>query len=314
MNNWQAQALSWWLLATSLAFVATSAGLPIILLVILVAIALTLLFRSNAPWANSLGFYLKLSGIVILIRLAFRVIFNFGTNNSPTLLALPEVNLSLGPFGDLHLFGALTQATFTNAITEGLRLAALILCVAMANSLADPRQLMRSVPAALQEVATSVAIAINLAPQLIVSIQRVRQAQRLRGHIRGFKSLAAFVIPVLEDAIDRSMALAASMDSRGFGRRAELSGPQRFGARFSTFAALLFLGWATAGLIFSNQNQLATFALLISAFAFLAVMLKITSLAFRQTRFRSRKPKKFDWLLYCLSLVILVANFWWLAS
>ena len=38
------------------------------------------------------------------------------------------------------------------------------------------------------------------------------------GRSTGIRALHSIVIPVLEDALERSLLLAASMDSRGYGR------------------------------------------------------------------------------------------------
>ncbi|HYT10443.1 MAG TPA: hypothetical protein VEL73_07250, partial [Mycobacteriales bacterium] len=49
----------------------------------------------------------------------------------------------------------------------------------------------------------------------------VRRARRLRGgRRRGLRALRGIAMPVLADAMDRSLALAAAMDSRGYGRNA----------------------------------------------------------------------------------------------
>jgi energy-coupling factor transport system permease protein len=49
----------------------------------------------------------------------------------------------------------------------------------------------------------------------------VRAAQRLRGgDSRHVGRLRRLVVPVLEDALERSLALAAGMDTRGYGRSA----------------------------------------------------------------------------------------------
>ena len=101
---------------------------------------------------------------------------------------------------------------------DGLRLATMLICLGAANSLANPKRLLKSVPSALYELGTAVVVALSVAPQLIESVIRVRRARRLRaGPQKGAGALHGIVIPVLEDALDRSRALAAAMDSRGYG-------------------------------------------------------------------------------------------------
>ena len=97
----------------------------------------------------------------------------------------------------------------------------MLICLGAANALANPRRLLRSMPPALHEVSTAVVVALSVFPQLAESVVRVPRARRLRAGDagRGEAAGAAFARdPVLEDALDRSMLLAASMDSRGYGR------------------------------------------------------------------------------------------------
>jgi energy-coupling factor transport system permease protein len=81
---------------------------------------------------------------------------------------------------------------------------------------------------------------VTLAPQLIESVQRVARARRLRGgRGHGLRALRSIAIPVLADALERSLMLAAAMESRGYGR----SGATPLATRRIT-AALLLTGLA----------------------------------------------------------------------
>ena len=65
----------------------------------------------------------------------------------------------------------------------------------------------------------AVTVALSVAPQLVESGQRVRRARRLRGEPgRRFHIVREVALPVMTDALDRSLLLAAAMDSRGYGR------------------------------------------------------------------------------------------------
>jgi len=76
----------------------------------------------------------------------------------------------------------------------------------------------------LYEAGVAVTVAFTFAPQAIVASRQVREARRLRGRSdRGVRAWSASALPVLEGALDRAVALAASMDSRGYGRRGSSS-------------------------------------------------------------------------------------------
>jgi len=123
--------------------------------------------------------------------------------------------------------------------------------VGMANALANPKRALRAVPAALYEVSTALVIALSSAPQLIESALRVRRARRLRGGAdRGWRAVVGVVVPVLEDAIARSLGLAAGMEARGYGStRAHLRAPRAVTALMVTaLAALTFGAFCLLGL------------------------------------------------------------------
>ena len=121
----------------------------------------------------------------------------------------------------LHLLGPVTRESVLAGLYDGLRLGTIVICVGAANALANPKRLLRSVPAALHEVGTALVVAVTVLPQLVDSARRVRAAQALRaGDTRRTGRLRRYLVPVLEDALERSLRLAAGMDTRGYGRSA----------------------------------------------------------------------------------------------
>ncbi len=118
-----------------------------------------------------------------------------------------------------------------------------------ANALVSPFRLLRCVPAALYEIAVAVTVAVSFTPQVITSLGQVRDARRLRGRATsGVAGVRGLAVPVLEGALERSLTLAASMDSRGFGRRAVSAGRQRL-ASTATMAGLLGLAVGSYGVL-----------------------------------------------------------------
>ncbi len=302
-----ASPLTWWLLAVTMAIVAgVSQSALTQLLICAAALIAIFMFREEAPWSRSVKFYLFLAGFVVIARVVFRIIFNIQNPDDTTALDLPgfSVNLGFGP--PVELFGAVGIQALTSGATDGLRLAAIILSIGMASSLANPRTLLKSTPSALYEIASAISVAINLAPQMISSLQRVQKARSLRGRSKGLGSMAGTVIPVLEDAIDSSLSLAASMDSRGFGRRGNLPKPLILAARFSSLMAVGFLSVGSFALLLGKTQTLGGLLIaigIVSSFA----SIRINSKSKIRTRYEPVKFQFFDGLIFTLSALLLIA-------
>jgi energy-coupling factor transport system permease protein len=209
---------AWWLWALGLATAASRTTNPLLLaLIIAVAGLVVASRRGDAPWAFAFKFYLWAGLLVALSRVLFRVLFG-GGETGHVILWLPEIPLP-GSFAGIHLLGPVSAEYVLAGLYDGMRLAAMLICVGAANALADPKRLLKAVPGALYEVGTAVVVALSVAPQLVESVLRVRRARRLRGGgQRGLRAVRGIAMPVLVDALDRSLALAAAMDSRGYGR------------------------------------------------------------------------------------------------
>lgn len=212
---------AWWVWALGLAVAASRTTNPWILLTtIAVASYVVIARRSEAPWAMAFRLYLILGLWIVAMRVLFRIIFGGGEGDT-IILSLPEIPLPAWAAG-IRLFGDVSAESVLGGLYDGLRLATMVVCLGAANALANPKRLLKSMPSALYEVGTAVIVALSVFPQLAESVQRVRRARRLRGDgAQRFRALRSIIIPVLEDALDRSLQLAASMDSRGYGR----SGP-----------------------------------------------------------------------------------------
>jgi len=236
---------AWWLWALGLATAASRTTNPWLLLLILaVAGHVVTARRTDAPWARSFAVFLKLGLVVLTIRVVAQTLFGAATGGQ-VLIDLPEVALPAWAAG-VTLGGPVTDLALAAALIDGLRLATVLACIGAANALANPRRLLASAPAALYEVGVAVVVALSFAPSLVTAVGRIRAARRLRGRPdRGLRSILTVAMPVLEDALERSLSLAAAMDSRGYGRRAAVSPTAR---RRTSALTLLGLGGVLVGL------------------------------------------------------------------
>jgi energy-coupling factor transport system permease protein len=245
--------VAWWVWALALAVAASRTTNPLLLLLILVVLGLVVaLRRGDAPWARGYRFYLLMALTVIIIRVAFRVVFESSVAPGDYIVfRLPRIPTPSW-YAGVQIGGAVSLEATLSAALDGARLACLLCCIGAANTLANPKRALQVLPGALYELGVAVTVALSVAPQLVDSVQRVHRAQKLRGtYNRRFRALWAVAIPVLHDALERSLLLAAAMDSRGYGR----TGTATRASRRLT-AALLLAG--LAGLCLGAYGLLGT--------------------------------------------------------
>lgn len=239
--------LAWWAWAIGLAVATTRTTNPLVIGLVLAAVILVVAARrDDAPWARAFGGYLLLGAFIVVARVVFYVVVGI-KSPGPVLVDLPRIALPDWAVG-VELFGPVTLTGLLIAVYGGLRLATLVVCFGAANALANPRRALRSLPASLHQIGTAVVIAVSVTPQLVTSASGVRRAQRLRGQDgHGLRTVSSTAVPVLADALDRSLALAASMDSRGYARA--LPGRSDRGVAGLLLLALLAAALGTYGLL-----------------------------------------------------------------
>lgn len=231
---------AWWLWALGLAAAASFTLNPVALLLICAVASLVVMARrTDAPWALAFRFYVYFAILVVVLRVGYRIVLGGGaTATDVVVLRLPEIPLPEAARG-VSLLGDVTQQALLGGFYDGLRLGTLIICIGAANALANPKRLLASVPPAFYEVGTAVVVALTLFPQLAESVQRVHRARRLRGSpARGIGLLRRVAVPVLEDALERSLTLAAGMDARGYGRSGTATPAERLRTGTVMVAAL----------------------------------------------------------------------------
>nr|WP_265564738.1 energy-coupling factor transporter transmembrane component T [Streptomyces hygroscopicus] len=241
---------AWWLWALGLATAATRTTNPILLaLLIAVSAYVVAARRTCAPWSRSYSAFVRLGLAVLAVRLLFAVVLGSPVPGTHTVLTLPEVPLPHWAQG-IRLGGRVTAEGLVFALYDGLKLATLLICVGAANALANPARLLKSLPGALYEAGVAVVVALTFAPHLIADVRRLRAARRLRGRPdRGLRGLLQVGLPVLEGALERSVALAAAMDARGFGRTADVPPAVRRTTTALTLGGLLGVCAGTYGLL-----------------------------------------------------------------
>ncbi|WP_104201417.1 ATP-binding cassette domain-containing protein [Cryobacterium sp. Y29] len=150
----------------------------------------------------------------VLLRVVYRVVFGgAGAGAGPLLLDLPLLRLD-GPFSHITLLGPITLLGLGNAALSALPIAAVIVFFGVLNAVINVQALFArgAGRGPLRAISRSLVIAWATFPALLESVRRVRVARALRGE----RSIASLLVPIFEQTIERALALAASMETRGF--------------------------------------------------------------------------------------------------
>jgi energy-coupling factor transport system permease protein len=295
--------------AVTLAAAASRSQNPVPLALVLVVTGFVVAARrSSAPWARSYVAFLKLSLVVIVVRIAFQALLSSGAQGPTVLFTLPSLPMPTG--SGLKLGGVVSIEAVLRAFYEGLQLATILCCIGAANALGSARRLLRYVPGALYEIGVACVIALTFAPQLVTDAARVRAAHRLRGRNgSGLRSLRRLAMPVLEGALDRSVDLAAAMDSRGYGRTTDESRVSRRVTGVLVFGGVLGVCVGIYGLLDGTAAALLGTPMLLVGTAVAGVGLHLGGRRSGRTRYRPDPWAVPEWVVAGSGVVAATAVF-----
>ena len=294
---------AWWLWALGMATAASRTTNPLLLAVIVAVLGFVVAARrGDAPWSRGFRAYVIAALVVIAIRVLLRTLLD-GQYGPHVLFRLPRLPLPHFAAG-IRIGGAVSAEGALSALYDGARIATLLLCFGAANALANAKRLLKSTPAALHEISVAVTVALAVAPQLIESGARVRRARRLRASAgRGFHLLRQIVIPVMTDALDRSLALAAAMDARGFGRTRRLaSRGQRVMSGVLVLGGLCGVCVGLYALLDGTASTVVGAVVLVGGLLFAATGMMAGARRLRTTRYRPDPWTTREWLVAAAGL------------
>lgn len=298
---------AWWLWAGGMAAAAMRTTNPLLLGLIIAVVAYVVSARRTAaPWARSFGSFVRLAIFVVVFRLGLQVLFGMRVPGM-TLFTLPGVTLPSFMAG-VSLGGPVTAQALLGACVQGLRLATVLVCFGAVNTLCSPYRMLRALPASLYEAGVAVTVALSFAPQAVIQIGRIREARRLRGRpTRGVAALRGMALPVLEGALDRSIGLAASMDTRGYGRRSDVAASTRRVTSTATGLGLLAVAVGLYGVLDAGAPRALGLPVLGIGALVIAVGLFAGGRQAMRTRYRPDVWRGREWLVAGSGLAALIA-------
>lgn len=253
--------LMWWVWAIFVAtFVLLINEFLISWVAIISSVFLVLYFKINSYWYESFRWALRFAAFAFAFRVGIGFLIGVPMPGK-VIFEIPQLQLPDFLVG-IRIGGPVTTQRLESAFTEASLLVAMILIFAAANSLSNPHALLRVLPKRFYGIGLAGVIATSVAPQTARSINRVRNAKRLRGQTTTkLSSWRGIGMPVLEDALERSIDLAASLESRGYGL---ITKPTRYRPeswKFSDFLALSGPIYALVALVISPQFPILVYAI-----------------------------------------------------
>jgi energy-coupling factor transport system permease protein len=285
-RTFNARSWSVWLLSAAVLTLITRN--PLYLIIILLAARIVQNSCGEESRSIKISFW-RLLAVILLFSILFNLLLvHVGQT---VLFRLPQ-NLWL-------VGGPLTLEAVIYGAISALILITLLAVFMAYNSVVSTSDLIALAPRALANVGIVVLIAVSYVPETLNQLQRVREAQALRGHkVRGIRDWQPIIIPLLVGGLERSMNLAETMVARGYGATSSEALSSRM--RLLLLAGLIFIlgGW-----LVSFQNSVVGWALVLAGGASLLIAYVQQGRRSSRTRYNVVRWQAQDWLLVTLSLL-----------
>ncbi len=298
MNQRSLHPFAWW--AWGLGIAVTASQTPGTLALILLCIGAAMVVyskKSDQPWAKAFAIGIRLGLIAFVIRMIFGVSLSVPIPGN-TLFTLPTIPLPDWMAG-IRIGGPVTSERLAITATEGLTFFTLILAISAASALANPKQGLRALPGVMHQAGVALIISTTLIPHFVTSIQRVKQARRLRGDQQriAFRKIA---VPIFEDSLQRAINLGAAMESRGYGFNDSSTG-RRFGSQILLSSVVVI----TIGVsLFLAAIEGAGIAFGIGMILLVAGLL-VANKSTKRTRYRPQVWKGAEWVVVATSITLI---------
>ena len=215
-------------------------------LVLLVAVLVVETHGRRTGLARAFPVFVTLGASFGLLRVVLTVVTTHGLGTpiaTQPYLTLPRI------LGGFRVGGTIERQVLWQALADALVIVVVIAVFGAWNAVVSHHEVLQSVPRAFHELGLVVTIALAFVPSTLAALRASRESDRARtgGVVVRRGRLVRHAVPVLESGMERAVALAESMDARGFGHRP--AGRSERVAALGTLGGLLGLGGAFVALV-----------------------------------------------------------------
>ncbi|HEX2849264.1 MAG TPA: energy-coupling factor transporter transmembrane component T [Acidimicrobiales bacterium] len=282
--------MSWALAAAAVVQLAPN---PVYVTVVIAIAALVLeAHAKDAPLAGAFP-VLLLAGVAFgALRVALTALTAHA--GGAAIVHLPHLTLPT-VLGGFTVGGSIETGVVVRAAADAWVIVGIVAVFGAFNGVVSHYELVQAAPRAFYEIGLAITVALAFVPSTLAAIGAVREADRARtgGRVIRRGRLLRQLVPILETGMERAVALAESMDSRGFGHR----GASRSDAVSGWLGAGALLTIAAAFVALVARAAATASALLAIGAIALAAAITLASRGTRRVRYRSRRLSGRDWML-----------------
>lgn len=260
-----------------------------VVIVVLVAVLCVELHGLKNAISATFPVFVALAAIFAVMRVVLDALTGHVEGNH-TWFTTPAIELP-AILGGLQIGGPVQREVVLASCADAIVVVAIVAIFGAWNAVVSHHELLQLIPRAFREIGLVIAIALSFVPSTIEAVRSVRDADRARAGRRRRGRTGRTFVAVLQTGLDRALALAESLDSRGFGHRAGHDPTERVAVTF-VVVAFAALG-ATGAALVSRSTTVATATLLVAAGAVGGAVVASSRAALR-TRYRPRPFRRID--------------------
>lgn len=238
----------WWVW-TLLIALAVSASQNFAVVLLLILLVLWAVRRVAVVKRYSFSMLIGMLATLLTMRILFQMFFGIPVGDQ-VMFQLPKIELmSIG----LRIGGIFTFESLQTAVNEAVTLGGIIIALLASSMMIPVSSLLRRLPSGFSNIALVLTIALSFLPQLMKDVKRLLRANRWRGHSKRKLSVIALnLINIVENALEKSILVSASMWRRGLG--SETNDSKNDSIRL--FGTILFLSSLSLAILFQVQYSL----------------------------------------------------------